>query len=349
MSMEPDRRPLILSDRLDDLVIARLATSSQPPSVAELARATRAFAPATCDETAWAALIADAVARLIGAGQLDGERRAPGGPAAAAARFGLAGALDWKRVQDRIVPGLALGLAADDTKGHARLKTRDAWVAAVVGRARGLWTAGPPPSLAAVADALVWQALALPGKPGRNPKAVRAHFVGVALGGGAAASTGTLERRAALLAAQAAGAVRADLNGLREALVRHWLQGLSWVGDPSAPPPARAPTSASPVAAAPPASDPHIDFAAEVQAAAGRVTEGRFGARKVFVAALWRDPAFAGLSLAEFKARLLAAHRAGTTTLARADLTGAMDPALLRESEIAHLDSRYHFVETEAP
>ena len=343
MSMEADRRSMIVSDRLDDLVIARLATSAQPPSNPELARATRAFAPATCDETAWAALIADAVTRLMGARQLDGERRAQGGPMAAAARFGLPGAIDWKRVQDRIVPGLALGLAAEDAKGHARLKTRDAWVAAVVGRARGLWTAGPPPSLAAVADALVWQALALPGKPGRNPKAVRAHFVGVALGGGTAGSTGTLERRAALLAAQAAGAVRADLNGLREALVRRWLQGLSWASDASAP--ALAP--ASPVAASPEGAT--ADFAAEVRAAAARATDGRFGARKVFVAALWRDPAFAALPLAEFKARLLAAHRAGAATLARADLTNAMDPALLRESEIAHLDSRYHFVETEAP
>ena len=343
MSMEPDHRATIVSDRLDDLVLARIATASQPPSAPEVARATRAFAPTTYDETRWASTIADAVTRLIGAGQLDGDRRPQGGPDAVAARFGLAGALDWKAVQDRIVPGLALGLAADETKSHARLKTRDAWVAAVVGRARGLWTAGPPPSLAAVADALVWQSLALPGRPGRSPKAVRAHFVGVALGGGGAASTATLERRAALLAAQAAGAVRADLAGLREALVRRWLRGLSWTSDASPPP-------APPIIAGSSAPASSIEaFAAEVRAAAARTIEGRFGARKVFVAMLWRDPAFAGLSLAEFKARLLTAHRAGSTILARADLSGAMDPALLRDSEIADLDSRYHFVETEAP
>ena len=79
-----------------------------------------------------------------------------------------------------------------------------------------------------------------------------------------------------------------------------------------------------------------------------RATDGRFGPRKVFIASVWRDPAFGGLALADFKARLLAAHRAGAVTLARADLVGAMDPALVRESEVAHGDSRYHFVETEA-
>ncbi len=333
MSMEPDLHTTIVSERLEELVFARIATAAQPPSTAEVARATRAFAPATCDETRWTSAIADTVTRLSRAGRLDGERRALAGPAAVAARFALPGAIDWKRVQDRILPGLALGVADDDAKSHARLKTRDAWVAAIVGRARGLWTGGPPPSLSAVADALVWQALALAGKPGRNPKAVRAHFVALALGGTATASTGTLERRAALLAAQAAGAVRADLPGLREALVRRWLQGLSW-------------TATADATDADAATD---DFAANVRAAAARTTEGRFGARKVLIAALWRDPAFAGQSLADFKARLLAGHRAGTTTLARADLAGALEPALLRDSEITDGDSRYHFVETEAP
>ena len=69
------------------------------------------------------------------------------------------------------------------------------------------------------------------------------------------------------------------------------------------------------------------------------------GWRKVFIASLWRDPAFHDLPLAEFKQRLLDAHHAGTVTLARADLVAAMDPELVRESETPHQDTRYHFVE----
>ncbi|HVV85689.1 MAG TPA: hypothetical protein VHE35_21670, partial [Kofleriaceae bacterium] len=105
--------------------------------------------------------------------------------------------------------------------------------------------------------------------------------------------------------------------------------------------------SAGAATAAPPAKVP--DFAAEVRAAAARATDGRFGPRKVFIASLWRDHAFRDLSLDDFKARLLAAHRGGALTLARADLVAAMDPDLVRDSELAHGDSRYHFVEAEAP
>jgi hypothetical protein len=324
----------IVPARLDDLVLARAALSAQPPTVGELARSTRALAPTTIDDARWAALIADAVARLQTAGALDHELRAPGGAPGVAARLGAGGAIDWKRVQDRIVPGLALGLAANDSKGHARLRSRDAWVAAVLGRSRRVWSGGPPPSLAAVGDALVWQALALAGKPGRNPKPVRAHFVNLALGGGA----GPFEKRAALLAAQDLGAQRADVGGLRAALVRRWLCGLDWDASAAAPAAPRPPTAA--------ATD---DFAAAVRGAAARATDGRFGPRKVFIASVWRDAAFSALSLADFKARLLAAHRAGAITLARADLVAAMDPDLVRESEVAHLDSRYHFVETGSP
>jgi hypothetical protein len=55
------------------------------------------------------------------------------------------------------------------------------------------------------------------------------------------------------------------------------------------------------------------------------------------------------MPLVDFKQRLLAAHRAGGVTLVRADLTGAMDPELVRESETAHLDTRYHFVDGGEP
>ncbi|HVV85244.1 MAG TPA: hypothetical protein VHE35_19415, partial [Kofleriaceae bacterium] len=218
MMMDPNASTIVPA-RLDDLVLARAALSKQPPTAAELARATRGFAPRTIDDAAWAARVADAVARLRAAGQLDGEQRATGGAAAVAARFGIAGAVDWKRLQDRILPGLALGVAADDARAHQRLKDRDAWVGAIVGRARGLWTAGPPPSLSAVGDALVWQAIAATGKAGRSPKPVRAWFVNAAIGsGGSGGGGGPFEKRAALLAAQEVDAQRADLAGLRAAL-----------------------------------------------------------------------------------------------------------------------------------
>ncbi|HEY6175218.1 MAG TPA: hypothetical protein VIX73_12260, partial [Kofleriaceae bacterium] len=75
---------------------------------------------------------------------------------------------------------------------------------------------------------------------------------------------------------------------------------------------------------------------------------GRFGDRKVFVSAVWdvlhRDPRWADLALAEFKTRLVAAHRAGELALARADLVAAMDPGLVAASEIAADGASFHFI-----
>src|SRR5262249_10832151 len=89
-------------------------------------------------------------------------------------------------------------------------------------------------------------------------------------------------------------------------------------------------------------------FAGAVLRAARQTTAGWFGDRKVFVSAVWEqlrgDPPWAQLALPEFKARLVAAHRAGALTLARADLVAAMDPALVAASEITVDGASFHFL-----
>lgn len=91
------------------------------------------------------------------------------------------------------------------------------------------------------------------------------------------------------------------------------------------------------------------DFAAQVLAAASQVpAAGRFGADRVFVSALWKQLGenrdALGPNLDAFKARLLEANRALALTLARADMPGAMDRAKVAASEIAYLNSTFHFV-----
>jgi len=76
---------------------------------------------------------------------------------------------------------------------------------------------------------------------------------------------------------------------------------------------------------------------------------GRFGGRKVFIAAIQRALAntqFHALTRAQIDRLLLDAHREGLLELARADLTAAMDPDEVRKSEIVHplVGSRFHFV-----
>ena len=75
---------------------------------------------------------------------------------------------------------------------------------------------------------------------------------------------------------------------------------------------------------------------------------GRFGPDKVFISEVWRvvsrDPRIGAYTIEQFKNWLVAAQRDGVLQLARADLVGAMDPRLVRESEIQSLGSTFHFV-----
>jgi hypothetical protein len=96
-------------------------------------------------------------------------------------------------------------------------------------------------------------------------------------------------------------------------------------------------------------------FAATVRALADQIDEaptaeglarGRFG-RKVFIAAIrraLRSTEYASLSRAAVDRLLVDANREGLLELARADLPAVMDPAEVRDSEIQHLMSTWHFV-----
>lgn len=75
---------------------------------------------------------------------------------------------------------------------------------------------------------------------------------------------------------------------------------------------------------------------------------GRFGDRKIFIAALWRQlrthPRLHHISLDDFKRRLYEAHRARLVELARADLVQAMDHREVMDSETDVGGAQFHFV-----
>jgi hypothetical protein len=224
-------------------------------------------------------------------------------------------------IADRVLPALGLGVAPGDAKALAKLAGRDEWTAAIMARALGLWTDGPPPSLAAVCDAYAWRELALPGKPKRCPPEIRAVFVQRALH----SEPGPPELQVRLFAAKTVGAPRAELRVIRDALVRAWCSG-------------------KPLGAAREAQP----FASCVREVASVAHDGVFGDRKVFISSVWnelrRSPAWSSLTLDEFKSRLVAAHRAGDLALARADLVAAMDPELVAASETTTDGASFHFI-----
>jgi CheY-like chemotaxis protein len=75
--------------------------------------------------------------------------------------------------------------------------------------------------------------------------------------------------------------------------------------------------------------------------------DGRFG-RKVFIWSAWQqlygDPRIGLMSYADFQRRLLDLNRGRLLDLSRADLVGAMDSTLVRNSEISSMGSTLHFI-----
>lgn len=310
------------------LVAARVVTSPAPCTAAEVARATRRFAPATSGEAAWLEHITTALQTARTAGLVLGDPATAGEHARERVlhgRLGFPATATWAQLVERWVPLAALGVTAAMAKIAARVKDRDTWTAAIAARLLGQWTEGPPPSLAAVCDSLAWTRLGLPGKAKRCPREIRALFLQRELDTAAAPP----DRLLRLYVARELGSPRAELKALRDTLVQRWLEGRELGPAATAPPPA-------------PGS-----FARAVQAAARAATTGRFGDRKVFVSAIWeglRGRPEAPASLGELKHQLLAAHRAGALELARADLVAAMDPALVAASEILADGASFHFV-----
>lgn len=342
--------------RLEALIVARASVTSRALSVGELVKPLAKFAPAELTEAAWRERLVEVVRDLRAQDVLDAEHH-PRDAGELARRIGRTTARTWPQLAERVLPGLALGIAADDGKLHARLAGCDAWAAAIAGRTLALWGDGPPLSLSALCDALAWRELGLDGKPQRCPPAIRALFVRRQLD----SDGGSPERLVRMLAAREVGAPRSDLRALREALVRCWLAGRTLGTSRSPSPVDDAPSAAGSTHDAGPRSHPSVpsgageapeaqppSFASDVMRVAGATHDGTIGDRKVFVSAVWHElrgePRWSALTLDDFKARLVAAHRAGELTLARADFVAAMDPELVAASEITVDGASFHFI-----
>jgi hypothetical protein len=94
------------------------------------------------------------------------------------------------------------------------------------------------------------------------------------------------------------------------------------------------------------------DFARAVQHAAAGPDVTRFHDDRAFIGSVWErmrghNPV-GDMSLEDFKAQLVAAHRQRLLRITRADLVGAMDPAEVQRSEARFQDATFHFVALDA-
>lgn len=121
--------------------------------------------------------------------------------------------------------------------------------------------------------------------------------------------------------------------------------------------------SSRPVKHRPPSPRPVelADFAATVAALAHGIdadptpkgrARGRFGERKVFIAAIRRrlaETEYGRLPRATVDELLVESMRQGLLELARADLVAAMDPDEVQDSEVRYLNATFHFVISKRP
>jgi hypothetical protein len=355
------------TDRLRDVVLVRIAGAvrgtTRPALAADLApMAAHGLAPARAR-----ALLDREIELLIGAGlaKASGSRieATETGVARAAAFLGLKGPLPrhWEPLRDVRLVARALGLHREPARRLEALATPEGLRAAIVQHAYKIKTRGAPTNsrlrsaLASVALLRAFGnqiAAGLGGKTGLSAKAGRLLAAQLAR---KPRNFGTDGRLIAALAAEHVAASQPDLESLRIALLRQFIDG------ETAPRPAPAkrvaPPAPTPIRLQPPppapapvaAGRPDLGgFAQEVRRHAAAQAHGWVGDRKAYISHVWRRvrqerPDWA-LSEIEFKCMLAEAHRLGQLALANADLKADSNIQDLRASAVVYKNAVFHFI-----
>lgn len=238
------------------------------------------------------------------------------GEAAALRRLGLSSLpqrqkADWRWARKRLLVQ-RLRLTTGATGDAGRSDHLAAWILAFKEKLQ----LGGAPTPGAVLRALAWRSLGLPDRgPLRGTAAIGALLELTRPDTGRSASTPAAQRPAPIVAK---------------------IESPSNKGEP---------------AGSDTASADLQEFARSVDHVALSAKTGTWAGNKVYIAQVWRDfkPACGAEkpSLDAFKARLVAAARAGQILLSRADLVGAYPADALRESQIDVGGEVYHFVETQ--
>jgi hypothetical protein len=339
--------------RLDLVVLARLSTP-KPPTERALGDAVLELVTPGESQVRAKEVALETLAALRGRGLVSERSRSltDEGRRAIRAAFGLTRAPTWTEIRDAYLPALGLGLQPGSEQATAAVRGKDALTAAVLRKHLGIREGG---SLNAVCDALIAEVLELPPGP-VNMNVIRACVLARRAG---VPANGTPKEIGAGVVADAVKVKKVDRRSMLQALGRRWVNEAGTLptskpAQPTQPPQAlqaMQPTQAMPsTQPADPAQAATPEALLQVvRETIPRVgTDGRYGAEKVFVSAIWRsierDGRLVDLSLDRFKRWLVNANRDGWLVLARADLVSVMDAKLVAESEIRDQGATFHFV-----
>ena len=354
-------------DRLRAIVLVRIAgAGSNVSRAATIGEDLAPFVSHRLTAARWRTLLDEEIAALAAAGLVVVEGNdvtaTQAGIARTAIFLGLKGGLP--RTLDDVMqvrlPAKAMGLERDSARRLAALATPEGLRAAIVQRAFGLKIKGAPtPSrlrsgLAAVALARAF---------GNQFKADRANKLGISTKAGRMLAGqlakkprdfGTDSRLIAALAAEHVGAPQPSLAALRVAIVRRYLdvgeQPVTAIRRPKTPTPRPRLVEPAPLPRPPlPNGRPDLaGFAEEVRRHADHKAQGWPGNRKAYICHVWQAlretrPEWQ-LSEIEFKCMLAEAHRAGSLTLANADLKDNSSIKELQDSAVVYKNAVFHFI-----
>src|SRR5262245_43731137 len=320
-----------LEEMAENLVLARLLVpGSRPPARSTIEKSLAPLFAQRLTPAEWRNLFDGALDRLI-AGELVSAK--PLSLTAAGCERALEywqidrvpAKARWETLRREYVAPRVLGLSRQQLDGRDRSK---AFVAAIL-KSRYRLPSEVAATSTAVVNALAWQQLEIISTARFTPQAV----VGQALL--KSARPLTADELAKQLARLALDTTASDLF---TGALRQWI--------------ARAATGANdadaPDAAGAAREEALPNFAETISRTARNSQSGRFGDNKVFISQIWRAfqarDDFDGLSLQEFKERLVEAHRRRLLELSRADLVERMDPREVAESETKYMDATFHFV-----
>lgn len=199
------------------------------------------------------------------------------------------------------------------------------------------------PTLTAAVDRLAWRALGVETDAPFLASSVQRHVLRDLVPADARLKPEAFRK---LLVMRSVGATQGDAGSLRSALTKRWLQGKE----------ASATASASQERGVVVTANDNSNrgetslesFAAAVMETARGPGVARFHDDRAFIGSIWehmhgRAPVFA-MPLAEFKEKLVTAHRQRLLRMSRADLVQAMDPAEVERSEARYMNATFHFV-----